>query len=226
MTVVRAMELQASSDMYSLLRLFMRRPERDLVTAITSGALTLDVFSILKDIGLPTADAELVADKLQVKVDSEEELEDLFHRVRKDYTHLFSNPSFSVVRIHESEFLNDGSYRDTRNINLNSIARDVRSCYMKLDETVRPAMTEQPDHMDNELAYMASLRALHAAALNQHDEKSVAVIAQEAETFFRRHLAVWGKDFFAAVERESKECVYQTVGKLGQVFMKTELGQR
>lgn len=217
--------LYAASDMYQLLSIFMFRTERDLARALLDGGIEADARGILAELGVedPKADSLVTGFRPEACEDVGED--EIFHLVRKDFTHLFSNPSFSVVRIHESEFLGEAEGKNARNMSVNSTARDAKSRYAKLDASLMGDAKDQPDHMGLELRFMQILRTAQAAAVEAGDAESASTIEAEAKSFMADHLANWASAFFESVEAEAQTAAYRSVGMLGRAFMMLELSE-
>ena len=216
--------LYAVSDMYQLLSIFMFRTERELVHALLKGGIEADARDILTELNMPAASIDELAGGLRPETYEGMDEDELFHLVRKDFTHLFSNPSFSVVRIYESEFLGEAEGKNARNMSVNAIARDVKSHYAKLDASLMGDAKDQPDHMGLELRFMQVLRAAQAAAVEAGDTGNASIIEAEAADFLKGHLANWALPFFESVQAEAQTAAYRSVGALGRALMATELG--
>lgn len=187
-----ATALYAASDLYQLLSLFMFRTERTTSNAIRSGTIAADTMNILEELGYtPESIAHLVEGLQPLIACGARDEETYFHALRKDFTHLFSNPSFSVVRIHESEYLNAIEDRSARNLNINDIARDALTRYERVGMQSLAQASDQPDHMGLELRYMQTLRNAQAFSLESGNAETTETIGREAADFLEQHIAPW-----------------------------------
>lgn len=221
-----AARLYAASDMYQLLSKFMFRTELELASALCEGTVWEDARSIFLELGVEEARANAFAAGLSPDAGCLKAVEEAFHALRKDFTHLFSNPSFCAIRIHESEFLGEAEGKNARNMSLNAIARDAKERYAKMGGDLMGAMSDQPDHMGLELRYMQVLRCAQASAIEGGDLESALVIAVEANDFFDTHVCSWAPAFFSSIEGEAQTDAYRSIGAMGRAFMELELCTR
>lgn len=222
-TCLQASRHFASSDMYQALGCFARQTTPDLAHALFTGALAEDLAAIMRELGWSDADASGPLDVLErarLEAASEEEL---FHSVRKDYTHLFSNPTFSAMTLFESRMAGPDKDVHGSQIYFGKTLPSLRELYERVgfETALKPRPRE--DHVAVELELMQMLRRNQGISLRDGDEALYAEITSSADEFLSRHVGRWAVSFFQDVSAQANEDVYRAIGLAGTLFMQGEL---
>lgn len=214
--------LFAASDMYEILKIFCMRTEPIATDALKSGALAQDVTVVLREIGIDSERVdELVAPILPENLT--EDACDLFHRVRREYTRLFSNPKFSVTTLLEGQYLGlDDRKRIGATYELNSAAADAKRFYRSIgfESAITPRLRQ--DHLAVELELMQVLCRNQALAIQRGDDESKVIVRENSKHFFESHLATWAPSLFDLVSENASEPVYRQFGLVGRLFLEHE----
>ncbi len=214
----------ASSDMYQVLGSFLVRPTRELAHALYTGMLASDIRSILQELCFSERRIDNLLADLEVPVFEDVCEEDFFHAIRKDYTHLFSNPTFSVLTLYEARFLGSEQYLSGKDIALNNVVLKARRAYKDASFTssIIPALRE--DHMAVQFEFMQLLRQNQGLTQKSDHTAQCREISQSSQSFFDEHVKNWGVDFYEKVFSLAEETVYRVVGRLGVAFLESESG--
>lgn len=216
--------LFASSDMYQALGAFLSRTTPELAGALCDGRYASDISEILGELGFSDAErAELTAGFSEFLTESEEERDQLFHAIRRDYTHLFSNPKFSVMTPYESRFLGEEAV-ERGSVLIRGIRADVNNLYARVGFESAITPKEYADHLRVELEFMQVLRKNQGICLREGDEGSFQEIESTVQVFLEKHLKVWSLAFFEDVISKAEENAYRVVGTLALAFLKHEFG--
>lgn len=212
----------ALSDMYQLLGCFVVQPTLELARALHAGALGEDIRSILAELEYAEDVVAVMTEPLE---DARREFareDDLFHAVRKDYTHLFSNPTFSVMTLFESRMA--GPDKDARGnqIFFGRTLPSVRSLYGRagFESGIAPKLRE--DHAAVEFEFMQLLRQNQGAALRDGNAQAFDAISRTADEFASKHIGRWSASFFEDMQNHAHEGVYRTISRVGARFMGDE----
>lgn len=212
----------ALSDMYKLLGCFVVQPTLELARALHSGALGEDIRSILTDLQYAEDAVAIMTEPLE---DARREFaceDDLFHAVRRDYTHLFSNPTFSAMTLFESRM--SGPDKDARGnqIFFGRTVPSARSLYSRagFESAIMPRLRE--DHVAVELEFMQLLRQNQGVTLRDGNAQAFGEISRTVDEFASKHIGRWSALFFEDVQTHAHEGVYRTIGRVGARFMGDE----
>ena len=225
MDMQKAERLFASADMYQVLGYFAITPTMAVTDGLYGGDLTRDIEAIVGELGLDGTRQILEEFKTCIEgVVAEEDADGFFHRVRKDYTHLYTNPQFSVSTLFQSRFVGNEEGAKGLQIVLADTIRELKSLYAAkgFEPSFTPAL--RADHMAVQLAFMQALRTNEAIALRDGNEIA-GEIGETAQEFLQNYLGLWAADFFREMAAEAEEDVYRFVGKLGEAFIESELAQ-
>ena len=219
----KAERLFASADMYQVLGYFAVTPTMAVTDGLYGGDLTRDIEMIADELELDGARQSIEEFKNRMEgVVAEEDADGFFHRVRKDYTHLYTNPQFSVSTLFQSRFV--GNEKDAKGLQiiLADTIRELKALYAAkgFEPSFTPAL--RADHMAVQLAFMQALRTNEAIALRDGDG-AASEIGETAQGFLQNHLGLWAVDFFQEMAKEAEEDVYRFIGELGETFIKSEL---
>lgn len=213
----------ASSDLYQLLGFFVRQTTPELAHALYVGSLMHDAHCIMHELGWSDEEAALLLEGFEHARCSAQSEEELFHAVRKDYTHLFSNPTFSVMTLFESRM--SGPDKDARGnrIFFGQTLPSLKAFYERVgfETALKPRPRE--DHVSVELELMQALRRNQGNSLREGDEVAFAEVSRSCEEFLSGHVGRWAGSFFQGVESNANEEVYRAIGQLGTRFMRYEL---
>lgn len=215
--------LFASADMYQVLGYFTVTPTMAVTDGLYGGDLTRDIEAIADELELDGARQILGEFKSCMEgVTAAEDADAFFHRVRKDYTHLYTNPQFSVSTLFQSRFAGNEEGARGLQIVLADTVQELRALYAAkgFEPSFVPAL--RADHMAVQLAFMQALRTNEAIALRDGNEVA-GEIGDTAQAFLRDHLGRWAVDFFKEMVGEAEEEVYRFIGKLGEAFIQSEL---
>ena len=205
----------ALSDLYQILGCFVVQPTFDLAKALYSGALTEDLKNILLELGYAEDDAASMLEPLESPRSEATSEENLFHAVRRDYTHLFSNPTFSAMSLYESRMF--GPDKDARGnqIFFGRTVPSARSIYRRagFESSITPKLRE--DHVAVEFEFMQILRQNQGMALREGDAEAFDEISRSIDVFASNHIGRWAVSFFEEVEKNAHEGVYRMIGRVG-----------
>lgn len=224
MTIDQAGRLFASADMYQVLGYFVITPTAAVTDGLYGGELLGDIEAIVDELDLPAAQAPLKGFRAWLEeLAPTEDADAYFHRVRKDYTHLYTNPQFSASTLFESRFLGNEEGAKGLEIALAQTVQDLKELYARMGfmPDFKPVL--RPDHMAMQLAFMQVLRTNQGIALRDGNDEAAAEIAATSAAFLAEHLGAWAIAFFEEMEREAEEDTYRFIGQLGAAFMAQEL---
>ena len=214
----------ASSDLYQVLGCFVTQTSPDLARAVYSGALAEDVGSIVRELGYSEAVAASLLEALEDARRGAASEDDLFHAIRRDYTRLFSNPTFSAMTLFESRM--SGPDKDARGnrIFFGRTVPSARALYRRagFESSITPKLRE--DHAAVEFEFMQVLRQNQGVALRDGDLGSFDQISRSVDDFASSHIGRWAVPFFEDMERHASEGVYRAIGRIGAQFMRDDLG--
>lgn len=213
-----------SSNVYQLLSRFMFTPTADVAKALLDGAVMDDAILSLEGLGFDDTEIENLVSGLNPEVYGDVSQKEFFSLVRRDYTHLFSNPSFSTVLTRESAYREKAMGISAKMETGMSAYLDTRKRYETIRFSPVQGKGEYADHMGLELQYMQAIREEQGIALRENDEKEYSIASRLAGEFLDLHLKIWGIHFFNKVLDDAQEDVYRSIGKLGIAFLKKELG--
>jgi TorA maturation chaperone TorD len=207
----------ALADLSSLLSQLLIVPTPETVEGIRSAALTGDIVGILSDLGVAdTGNGVAVLDLATgIKVPD-------FHRLRQEYTRIFTHPTAPVVQIYESLFCYDPSTGCTPrprayiNAQAMSVERYAGKAGVPLIDSMGGANLPA-DHMAVELFLLAAL--LEQKRLTEDDAHAGREVDDRMRCFVEEHLRVWAERFFARVIEGTTDPVYLLLGMLGQVLI-------
>jgi TorA maturation chaperone TorD len=211
--------------MYQALGEFLHRTTPELAAALCDGRFADDIASILHELGFADTEVSLLTGGFsELLTSSDEERDKLFHAVRRDYTHLFSNPQFSVMTLYESRFLG-GEERDPAVQAHSGTVHEIGSLYKRagFESAIQPS--EYADHMRVEFEFMQVLRKNQGISAESGDADSYQKIEDTVQIFFNRHLKKWAVPFFEEVILKSKEDVYKTVARIAIAFFEKEFDE-
>ncbi|MEB1814904.1 molecular chaperone TorD family protein [Adlercreutzia mucosicola] len=211
----------ALADMCQVLGCFVVTPTMSVTDALYSGNLVDDIACILEELDVP--DAPSIVSELKLHMAEtvvSEDADTFFHRVRKDYTHLYTNPQFSASTLFQSRFLGYEEGARGLQIALADTVQNLKAFYLKrgFTSTFVPAL--RVDHMAVELSFLQALHTNEGVALRDGDQAVAQEIAATIEEFMSEYLGKWGVPFFEEMAREAEEEIYRLVGRLGVSFMK------
>ncbi|MEG2261752.1 MAG: molecular chaperone TorD family protein [Raoultibacter sp.] len=213
----------ASSDMYQVLGYFMGQTTPELAKAIYEGTLSCDVKSILEELSFTEEEADKLLTGFEKARKNTTSATELFHSVRRDYTHLFSNPTFSALTLFESRMSGPDKEAKGNQVYFGRTIPSARAIYERVgfESSIRPKLRE--DHAAVEFELMQTLRKNQGIALREGDAAAFEDISQSIADFARNHLQRWTVDFFNDVEKNAHEEIYSAVGLIGAKFMQKEL---
>lgn len=146
--------------------------------------------------------------------------DELFHMLRRDYTHLFAHPSDPAVLPYESLYLHRASGSDAQRpaLFVNPVAADVAHCYKRagLEPSHREGTNLSPDHVSLEVEFFIHLYRTIAARGPEADGARDAL-----EDFFDRHAGRWLPDMFGLAAREARTAFYRCVCTVASSFFRT-----
>lgn len=220
METQNADRLFAAADMYQVLGYFTVTPTMAVTDGLYGGDLVRDIEAIADELEL--ADARPLIEDFKTKmsaVTAAEDADAFFHRVRKDYTHLYTNPQFSVSTLFQSRFMGNEEGAKGLQIALADTVQELKALYAAkgFESAFTPAL--RADHMAVQLSFIRALRTNEGIARRDGDDATAAEIAATAEAFLAEHLGRWAVPFFEEMAREAEEDVYRFIGKLGAMFL-------
>jgi TorA maturation chaperone TorD len=102
---------------------------------------------------------------------------------------------------------------------------DVAGFYRAFGLTGAEARPERPDHLANELEFMAVLFLKNRLALDEalpEAAEHIAVCDNAQADFFREHLAWWVPSFAAGLRRKAGDGLYAALGRVLAAFLPAE----
>jgi TorA maturation chaperone TorD len=105
---------------------------------------------------------------------------------------------------------------------------DVAGFYRAFGLTGAPALPERPDHVANELEFMAILflkKRRAADDLRPDADERAAVCADALRDFFGEHLAWWVPSFATGLRRKAGDGLYAALGQVLAAFLPAERGR-
>jgi TorA maturation chaperone TorD len=105
---------------------------------------------------------------------------------------------------------------------------DIAGFYRAFGITGAEAHPERPDHVVNELEFMAFLflkKRLAADGNGPQSAEHAAVTAEARNEFFREHLAWWVPSFTAGLRRKAGDGLYFHIGRVLAAFLPAERGR-
>jgi len=214
--------LFASSDMYQALSNFLCRTEPEVAQALCDGSFADDIREILDELGFSEQEtARLTEGFAGFLTTSAEEQDELFHKVRRDYTHLFTNPKFSVMTPYEARFLGEEDF-SKEGIPVSQIRMDVKDLYKRAGFESAITPKEFEDHVRVEFEFMQILRKNQGICVRDGNESTYLEIELTVQEFFDKHLKVWTLPFFKEVAEKSLEDTYKVISALAIAFLEQE----
>ncbi len=198
--------------LYELLALGLRLPTRELAEVVSSGEFA-DALSELAE--LNKLDTKVLAVSLEELAGYQQaDIEELFHDLRIEYTHLFVGAPEPAVSPFAGVWWARGvGVEPLLFVNKESMAveRFMRSCGIG-----QPEGTNEPlDHIASELEFLQYLCMLRAgAALPPELPEDFMLPEQAYEEFYAEHVAAWSKQFAAAAMEESRIPYYRAVARV------------
>lgn len=225
-TCMRPEQCFASSDMYQVLGCFVQQTTPDLAKALFSGVLSSDVKAILCEMGFAQGQADSLLGKLDEAIIRTAPDEDgLFHALRKDYTHLFSNPTFSAMTLFVGRM--DGTDKNAKGnqIFFGRTIPGLKAFYERVgfESSIRPALRE--DHVAVVFELMQILRKNQGIALREGDAAAFDEITSSLESFVSNHMRSWAEGFFLDMGKHANEGVYAAMGSIGAAFVNGDFVQ-
>ncbi|MDR2715895.1 MAG: molecular chaperone TorD family protein, partial [Coriobacteriaceae bacterium] len=205
----------AASDMYQALSHFMFRTSPELAQALHRGDYHRDMCDIMAELGFGADEAGELTRSLAADAFSPTSADDLFHALRKDYTHLFSNPKISVMTPYESRFLGHEEGKSGQAVPLGTVVVEVARAYEEAGFTVEGTPPERGDHMGVELSFMQVLRKNLGCMIDEGDDERGREVEGAIQGFLDRHLGGWGVAFFNAIAEKAEGDVYRAIGAIG-----------
>lgn len=221
MTANRAVDI---SDFYQLMAAAFRYPTRELAEGLSSGAFSADAGDCLTGLGLSKAEADEICGRV-TRAAADGPSEELYERMRIEYTGLFLIPKREKVFVYESRFCypKEADPKDY-SMFVSPCALHAEQVYKEAGVRVRKEKHEPPDHMATELEFMAFLfrKTAEILAENRAGEdgkrraKEVLVWKKRREDFEKQHLNRWYLPFLCRVEEETKLEIYRSLAVLGK----------
>jgi len=225
MTVEQAINY---SDFYQLLAIALRCPTRELAQGLLDGSFADDLAACMEGLGMEPDEADEAYDRLCAAVLADaNNAEDLFHRLRTEYTCLFLVPKREKIYIYESRFCYPKD-EDPKQYTMfiSPCALHAEQCYKEAGVRVRKDLQEAPDHMATELEYVSYLyRKLAECISREKAEEKNGVSAEtkqnilmwklRIDTFWQKHLSKWYDAFLAEIQEKTQLETYRTLAALG-----------
>ena len=211
----------AASDMFQLLALTLHLPQQELASGLLDGSIAEDVKSLLFELGIIPEEAKIIEAAFENIRLNGGSGEDLLSEMRREYTRLFTHPKRPAIRIYEALFKYKPEVDGGKpSLFINPTALDAEGCYKNAGLTMSRGMNESGDHMATEMEFMMYLYQQKAKALYEGDQERTAQVNEQIEQFSKSHLNKWAVDFFDQCASVSEERVYQTIGRIGSLFLR------
>jgi TorA maturation chaperone TorD len=207
----------ATSDFYQLLSLSLQFPSEELATALNEGGFWEDALSILEDLSCRKENIRQMEESIAHVKTEAITAEDLYQKMRQEYTRLFNDPKNPQLAIYESLFL----YKAKENgekpmLFLSREAVDAEKMYKEAGVKVDKTFREPADHIATELEFMMFLYARKGKALQEQDGKELDKVSKIIETFQRKHLEKWEYAFFEHLETETGLGYYRVIARIAK----------
>lgn len=221
-------KMSARADAYALIATFLALPNKEVAEGVGAGALFEDARALSRACGFsdehaagvrtaceegeramgparaaggassPTADGECVLSAL-----------------RRDYTHLFTNPEQACVPVYEACFKGTNDFDTSQLAFISPTALDAERAYKAWGLAASGGRNESPDHMGMEAEFMGFLYAACARAKGAQEEARVVKAREALADFADKHFLKWGEPFFERVAACAQTTTYRCVGELG-----------
>lgn len=225
MTVEQAINY---SDFYQLMAIALRCPTKELAEGLLDGSFADDMAACMEGLGVTADEADEAYDQMCAAVlKDSSEAEELFHRLRAEYTRLFLIPKKEKIYIYESRFRYPKD-ADPKQYSMfvSPCALHAEQVYKEAGVRVRKGLQEAPDHMATELEYFSYLYRKLAESLSQEKAEEKDGVSTETkqeklmwklriDTFWQQHLSKWYDDFFAEIQQKTQLETYRTLAVLG-----------
>ena len=226
MTVEQAINY---SDFYQLMAIALRCPTKELSQGLLDGSFADDLAACMEGMGMTPDEADEAYDGLCAAVLADaSDAEDLFHRLRTEYTCLFLVPKREKIYIYESRFCYPKE-EDPKQYSMfvSPCALHAEQCYKEAGVRVRKGLQEAPDHMATELEYLSYLyRKLAESLSREKAEKEKDQLSAETkqellmwklriDTFWQKHLNKWYHEFLAELQQKTQLETYRALAALG-----------
>ena len=226
MTVEQAINY---SDFYQLMAIALRCPTKELSQGLLDGSFADDLAACMEGMGMTPDEADEAYDDLCAAVLADaSDAEDLFHRLRTEYTCLFLVPKREKIYIYESRFCYPKE-EDPKQYSMfvSPCALHAEQCYKEAGVRVRKGLQEAPDHMATELEYLSYLyRKLAESLSREKAEKEKDQLSAETkqellmwklriDTFWQQHLAKWYDAFLTELQQKTQLETYRALAALG-----------
>ncbi len=210
----------AISDMFQLLSLLSHYPTPGVVEGLLNGSFAEDVIAILEELEF----SEEIIRKFKTNFlriqDLNKTKEELFSKMSKEYTRLFSHPKEPKIAIYETLFRHKPENGESKpTLFISPAAMDAERCYKKAGLKMSEELNEPSDHMAIELEFMMYLYLQQTKAIQEEDEEELKKREGEIKEFSDLHLQRWAKEFFGSCVGLSTNEVYQVFGELGSQFI-------
>lgn len=227
MTVEQAINY---SDFYQLMAIALRCPTKELAEGLLDGSFADDMAACMEGLGVTADEADEAYDQMCAAVlKDSSEAEELFHRLRAEYTRLFLIPKKEKIYIYESRFRYPKD-ADPKQYSMfvSPCALHAEQVYKEAGVRVRKGLQEAPDHMATELEYMSYLYRKLAEGLNRAKAEEETGVSAEAkqdnlmwklriDTFRQKHLSKWYGAFLAEIQEKTQLETYKALAVLGGI---------
>lgn len=223
MQELNAHMLNAHADGYRLLAIFLAFPTDVAARGTADGSVFSDMQAILREGSFSGEDAEAVLRAFEPEAVCNADEGDLLKALRRDFTHLFTNPENPVAMPYEAVFKGADDYDYSSLTFISPTSQDALRLYAKLGLGMNADVHDSPDHIAAECDFASF--ALHewALALDEGNEGRAAEVSEVYGEFMRNHLDKWQEDFFSTVAHHAQTPVYRSLGKLGVALAQAHL---
>ncbi len=208
----------ATANMYHFLSLFFLPPTKELSKGLQDGSVANDIAALFKELGINPDGADFLSN-----IDGEFLVSgDLFTKMRRDYTTLFTHPKKPLLSLYEMQFRDKREQVEIPSTAfLNQAALHAEQCYRNAGLELSNESSREPgDHIAIELEFMGYVHTKLADALHRQDSDTQhrwkVALAE-----FSPHIENWGVDFFVACEDIARDKIYSWFGMIGKLFLST-----